>query len=133
MDTIAGLAAGTITPKPQDQSLATLAPILRKEDGRLDWTRPAAALACRTRGFHPWPGAWTSFGGTLLKVLRARPEAPGAGQPGEVAAVDRDGIVVGCAQGTRLRLLEVQAESRKAMTAAAFAAGARLTPGARFR
>lgn len=133
METIAGLAAGTITPKPQDHSLATLAPILRKEDGRMDWTRPAAALACRVRGFHPWPGAWTSFDGTLVKVLRARPEAPGPGEPGEVAAVDRDGIVVGCAEGTLLRLVEVQAESRKAMAASAFAAGARLTPGARFR
>jgi methionyl-tRNA formyltransferase len=133
MDTIAGLDEGTITPKAQDHSLASLAPMLSKEDGRLDWTRPAAALACRTRGFHPWPGTWTSFDGTLVKVLRARLEAPGPGAPGEVAAVDRDGIIVGCAEGTRLRLLEVQAESRKAMAASAFAAGARLTPGARFR
>ena len=133
LETIAGLAGGSITPKPQDHSLASLAPILRKEDGRLDWTRPAAALACRTRGFHPWPGTWTSFDGTLVKVLRARPDAPGPGEPGEVTAVDRDGIVVGCAGGTRLRLVEVQAESRKAMAASAFAAGARLTPGARFR
>ena len=133
METIAGLVAGTITPKPQDHSLASLAPLLSKEDGRLDWTRPATALACRTRGFHPWPGTWTSLEGTILKVLRARPEAPGPGEPGEVTAVDRDGIVVGCAEGTRLRLVEVQAESRKAMAASAFAAGARLTPGARFR
>ncbi len=133
METIAGLAAGTITPKPQDHSLATLAPILSKEDGRFDWTRPAAELACRARGFHPWPGAWTSFDGTLVKVLRARPEAPGPGEPGAVTAVERDGIVVGCGEGTRLRLLEVQPESRKAMPASAFAAGARLTPGARFR
>jgi methionyl-tRNA formyltransferase len=131
-ETIAGLVAGTIRPKPQDNALATLAPILRKEDGRLDWTRPAAALACRVRGFHPWPGTWTSFDGTLVKVLRARPEASGQGEPGEVTGVDRDGIVVGCAAGTRLRLVEVQAESRKAMAASAFAAGARLTPGARF-
>ena len=96
-------------------------------------TTRSTALACRTRGFHPWPGAWTSFDGTLVKVLRARSEAPGPGEPGEVTAVDRDGIVVGCAEGTRLRLVEVQAESRKAMAASAFAAGARLTPGARFR
>jgi len=131
-ETIAGLAAGTVTPKPQDDTLATLAPILRKEDGRLEWTRPAAALACRARGFHPWPGAWTTFNGALVKVLRARSDAPGPGEPGVVTLVDRDGIVVGCADGTRLRLLEVQAESRKAMAASAFAAGARLAPGARF-
>lgn len=133
IETIAGLAVGTLRPKPQDHSLASFAPILRKEDGRLDWTRPAAALACRARGFHPWPGAWTSLDGTLVKILRARLEAPGPGEPGEVTMVDRDGIVVGCGEGTRLRLVEVQAESRKAMAASAFAAGARLTPGARFR
>jgi methionyl-tRNA formyltransferase len=133
LETIAALAAGTLTPKPQDHSLASFAPILKKDDGRLDWTRPAAALACRARGFHPWPGAWTTFDGTLLKVLRARLDAPGPGEPGEVTLVDRDGIVVGCAEGTRLRLVEVQAESRKAMAASAFAAGRRLAPGARFR
>jgi len=132
IETIGGLAAGTIRPTPQDHSRATLAPLLKKEDGRLDWTRPAAALACRARGFHPWPGAWTSFDGKLVKVLRARTEAGGPGAAGEVALVDREGIVVACAEGTRLRLLEVQPESRRAMAAQAFAAGARLAGGARF-
>ena len=97
----------------------------------MDWSQPAAALDRRVRGFHPWPGAATTLGGREMKVLRTRVEAGGAGEPGAVIAVDRDGIVVACGGNTRLRLLEVQPESRKPMPAAAFAAGARLAPGAR--
>ena len=131
LETVAGLQAGTLVPRPQDHSRATLAPLLGKEDGRLDWTRAAAHLACRVRGFQPWPGAHTSFEGRALKVLRARPEAAGGGEPGRVTSADRDGIRVACGEGT-LRLIEVQPESRGPMPASAFAAGARLRPGARF-
>jgi methionyl-tRNA formyltransferase len=131
IETLAGIAAGTLKPAPQDHARATLAPIIKKEDGRLDWTMPAEALARRVRGFHPWPGTFTTWRGQPLKVLRARAEAGGALAPGELA-VDRDGLLVGCGQGTRLRLLDVQPESRRPMTAAAFAAGLRLAAGARF-
>jgi len=131
VETLAEIAAGTLTPAPQDHARATLAPIIKKEDGRLDWTMPAEALARRVRGFHPWPGTFTTWRGQPLKILRARAEAGGALAPGELEA-DRDGLLVGCGQGTRLRLLEVQPESRRPMTAAAFAAGLRLGPGARF-
>jgi methionyl-tRNA formyltransferase len=133
VETLVGLQAGTVSPVPQDAALATYAPLIRKEDGRLEWTEPAAAIERRVRGFHPWPGVVTTVGGRELKVLRARLEPDGAGEAGVVTAVDRDGIVVACGAGTRLRLLEVQPESRKPMPAAAFAAGARLTPGARLR
>ena len=132
VDTVAGLAGGSLSPTPQDHARATLAPILKKEDGWLDWERPAPILAGRVRGFHPWPGTHTSLGDRLLKVLAARAEAGGPGEPGVVMAVDREGIVVSCGEGTRLRLLRVQPESRKPMPASAFAAGARLSPGARF-
>jgi len=132
VDTVAGLAEGRLSPTPQDHSRATFAPILKKEDGRLDWNRPARTLAWRVRGFHPWPGTHTSLAGRLLKVRAARVEASGPGEPGVVVAVDREGIVVACAEGTRLRLLQVQPESRTPMPASAFAAGARLSPGARF-
>jgi methionyl-tRNA formyltransferase len=132
VDTVAGLAGGSLSPTPQDHARATLAPILKKEDGWLDWERPAPTLAGRVRGFHPWPGTHTSLGDRLLKVLAARAEAGGPGEPGVVMAVDREGIVVSCGEGTRLRLLRVQPESRKPMPASAFAAGARLSPGARF-
>jgi len=131
VETLVGLQAGTVSPVPQDAALATYAPLIRKEDGRLEWTEPAAAIERRVRGFHPWPGVVTTVGGRELKVLRARLEPDGAGEPGVVTAVDRDGIVVACGDGTRLRLIEVQPESRKPMPAAAFAAGARLAPGAR--
>jgi methionyl-tRNA formyltransferase len=131
VETLAGLQAGTVSPAPQDAALATYAPLIRKEDGRLDWSQPAAALDRRVRGFHPWPGAVTTLGGREMKVLRARVEPGGPGEPGTVIAVDRDGIVVACGENTRLRLLDVQPESRKPMPAAAFAAGARLAPGAR--
>jgi methionyl-tRNA formyltransferase len=132
LETLAGMDAGTLKAVPQVHARATLAPIIRKEDGRLDWTMPAEALARRVRGFHPWPGTFTAWRGRPLKVLRARPEADGPSDPGEIVAADREGLVVGCGQGTRLRLLEVQPESRRPMSAAAYAAGLRLAPGARF-
>jgi methionyl-tRNA formyltransferase len=131
LETLAGIGAGTLKPVPQDHARATLAPIIKKEDGRLDWTMPAEALSRRVRGFHPWPGTFTTWQGQPLKVLRARADADGPSEPGAIMAADREGLVVGCGQGTRLRLLEVQPESRRAMTAAAFAAGVRLAPGAR--
>jgi methionyl-tRNA formyltransferase len=142
LETVRGLAEGTVVPRPQDHSRATQAPMLRKEDGRIDWSRPALVLARRVRAFEPWPGSTTTLEGKGVKVVRARVAEPGAGEPGpaekdeggpgSVTAVDREGIVVACGDGTRLRLLDVQPESRRAMSAAAFAAGARLRPGARF-
>jgi methionyl-tRNA formyltransferase len=131
IETLAGIGAGTVKAVPQDGSRASLAPLIKKEDGRLDWSMPADALSRRVRGFHPWPGTFTTWRGQPLKVRRARVEDGGPMPPGELVA-DRDGLVVGCGQGTRLRLLEVQPESRRPMTAAAFAAGLRLAPGARF-
>ena len=119
---------------PQDASRATHAPLLTKEHGRVDWSLPAHAIACRARGFHPWPGAFTLVEGRLLKLLRAHAE-PRLDElllePGQVALVDAGGVVVACGGGTRLRLEEVQPESRRAMPAAAWAQGARLRPGVR--
>jgi methionyl-tRNA formyltransferase len=133
LETVRGLAAGALVPVPQDHERATLAPILKKEDGRIDWSHPAAAIARRIRGFHPWPGAFTVHDGRLLKVLRAREGPPPAGraEPGTVVAVDAEGVTVACGGGWDLRLLDVQAESRRALPAPAWAAGARLRPGVR--
>ena len=133
VETIAGLESGTVIPVAQDHARATHARILKKEDGRIDWTMPAAAIARRVRGLQPWPGTATTFGGRDLKVVRARVAAQttGTAPPGGVVAMDADGIVIACGQDTRLRLLEVQPESRRPMPAAAFAAGARIVPGAR--
>jgi methionyl-tRNA formyltransferase len=136
LETLRGLEDGSVRPVPQDPARATLAPLLHKEDGHLDWRRPARELHDRARGFHPWPGAFTFLGGRTLKVLRTRlaEAAPGAADaiPGEVLDVSDEGLLVLCGEGSRLRLVEVQPESRRPMPARAFAAGARLAPGARF-
>jgi methionyl-tRNA formyltransferase len=132
LETVRGLEEGTILPVPQDHSRATVAPLLKKEDGRIDWSLPAARVASRARGFHPWPGAFTFQEGRLLKVLRVREAGSAAGaEPGTVTAVGADGVTVACGDGAAVRLVEVQPESRRAMPAAAWAAGARLRPGAR--
>ncbi len=132
LETVRGLAEGTLAPRPQDHARATPAPLLRKEDGRIDWSRPAHVLARRVRAFDPWPGTTTMLGGRALKVLRARPGEPGPGEPGTVVGIDREGVRVACGEATRLLLLEIQPESRRPMSAASFAAGERLGAGARF-
>jgi methionyl-tRNA formyltransferase len=133
VDTLRGLVDGSVASRPQDARLATHARILQKEDGRVDWSRPAREIDARRRGFDPWPGAFTTFQGRGLKLRNAAVE-PAAGEatvgePGRVLSVGPDGIVVACGGPSRLRLLEVQPESRSAMPAPAFASGARIRPG----
>lgn len=131
VETLEGLAKGTVAPVAQDHERATHAPIIRKEDGLIDWMLPAVAIERRVRGFHAWPGATTTLAGRGLRILRARVEPGGGESPGTLVAVDREGLHVACGEGSRLLLLEVQPESRKAMSAAAFASGARPAPGLR--
>ena len=118
----------SITPEKQDASQATLAPILKKEDGRIDWSRPAGAIHNRIRGFQPWPGAYTDFRGHLLHIWRSRviEEAGAGGQQGRLMTAAHGGIEVLCGDGKALELLEVQMEGRKRMPAQAFATGQRL-------
>jgi len=132
LETVEGLESGVLRPTPQDESRATLAPLLKKEDGRIDWSRPATVIARRVRGFNPWPGAFTVHAGRGLKVLSARESSEDiAGLPGTVGRISAEGLLVVCGEGSHLLLTEVQPESRRAMPAAAFAAGARLRPGDR--
>jgi methionyl-tRNA formyltransferase len=132
VETLGALERGTLAALPQDPARATLAPLLRKEDGRVDWTLPAHAIACRARGFYPWPGAYTQHDGRLLKLIRVRERSePAGGAPGEVVDASAAGVFVACGQDTRLLLEEVQPESRKAMPAGAWAQGARLQRGSR--
>jgi methionyl-tRNA formyltransferase len=134
VETIAGLASGAVRPVPQDPARATLAPLLRREDGRLDWTWPAGVVERRIRAFQPWPGTSAAFGGRGLKLWRARVEPGGAGAaPGTVTAIGREHALVACGEDTLLRLLDVQPDNGRRMSAAAFAAGARLTAGDRFQ
>jgi methionyl-tRNA formyltransferase len=116
---------GRMTPEPQDNAAATLAPILKKEDGAIDWSRPAAVIHARLRGFTPWPGATTTFRGAGLKILTARVSGVTGLAPGEVAVRAR-ALVAGCGEGTALELVEVQPEGRKRVSGESFANGARL-------
>jgi methionyl-tRNA formyltransferase len=129
VETLRGLEAGSIRPVPQDHSRATLAPILKKEDGEVDFTRSAAEISNRLRGFQPWPGAFTQFRGKNLKIMKARP-AEGAMQlsPGELRVVGET-LLAGCDGGQALELKEVQPEGKKMISARDFISGYRLIPG----
>jgi methionyl-tRNA formyltransferase len=128
VETLVLWEAGRLEPRPQPSTGATLAPLLHKEDGFLDWSASASELACRVRGFWPWPGALCKTpAGASLKVLRTR-ALEGAGPPGAVLAIRDDGVLVATGAGALL-LEEVQPESRKRMRAAEFARGARLSVG----
>jgi methionyl-tRNA formyltransferase len=127
VETLRHLQAGTITPKPQNNEEATLAPILTREDGRIDFQRTAQDIYNRLRGFQPWPGAFTKFRGKVLGVTAARP-VQGSSQAswveGQLFLRDSQ-FFVGCGQNTGLEVLEVQPEGKKRMGAADFARGYR--------
>ena len=130
VETLQGLQAGTIQPRPQRDADASHAPILKKEDGRLDFRREAVVVYNRLRGFQPWPGAFTSFRGKNLNVWAAR-LAHYSVVAGEIV-VDGDRLLVGCAVGTALELLEMQPEGKKRMAARDFVHGYRPRSGERF-
>ena len=117
----------TLTPRPQDAGAATLAPRLRKEDGPLDWTEPAARLADRVRGLNPWPGATTLVPGGRLLIWRAR-AVPGRGEPGILTSTEGR-LAIGTGADL-LEPVEVQPENRRPMAWEAYLRGARLAPGA---
>ena len=132
-ETLRGLDSGNITPKPQDNSQASFAPPLKKEEGRIDWSLSAQQIYNRIRGLQPWPGAFTSFRGKNCAVW-GRPmlmPSAAAGLPGEILKAENS-VVVSCGGATALRLEFVQLEGRKRVTALEFANGARLAPGDRF-
>ena len=122
VETLAGLERGEIVPAPQNSAQATLAPVLKKEDGLIDWTRPAAEIANRIRGFKPWPGCYTHLRGRAIEISRARAGAGSEGEPGSVHPI-RGRVVVTCGDSNALEILEVQMEGRKTMDAAAFQNG----------
>jgi methionyl-tRNA formyltransferase len=127
VETLRALQSGTIQPHPQDNAQATLAPILKKEDGLIDFSRSATDISNRIRGFHPWPGAHTKFRGKTLQIIKARP-APDAVPPSELLA-QADRLLVGCAHNTSLELLEIQLEGKKRSSAPDFVRGYRPHPG----
>jgi len=122
--TLHGLKAGTIHPRPQDHTQATLAPTLKKEDGRIDFTRSAREIFNRLRGFQPWPGAFTSFRGKNLHIWEAKPIdrslPPGA------LRTEHETLLVGCGGNSALELLVVQPEGKRRVAARDFLHGHRL-------
>jgi len=139
VETLRGLETGHVRPTPQDHAQATLAPILKKEDGRMDFSRTATDLFNRLRGFQPWPGAFTMFKGKALQVHRAQPRQHTVTlMPGEIA-VEGTRLLVGCGDGydkgkdknteTALELIEIQLEGKRRMTAQEFINGYRPKSG----
>ena len=133
VETLAGLADGSIVPRPQDHSQATLARILDREDGRMDFaSRTATDLWNRWRGFQPWPGAFTMLDGKKLIVHKLHPVAlPAGAETGELL-VDGPRLFVACAEGSALELLELQPEGKNRMSAADFLRGNPIGPGTKF-
>jgi len=131
IETLHGLRAGKVVATPQDHSKATLAPILKKVDGLIDFNRTAVEIWNRLRGFQPWPGAYTSFRGKQLQVHAAKPsESSAVLAQGEVLA-DNDNLHVGCGNHTALAISELQLEGKKRMSAREFLNGYKLAKGER--
>jgi methionyl-tRNA formyltransferase len=128
-----------ITRLPQDGSRATLAPKIRKEDGRISWTDPAAVVDRKVLALADRPGVFTYFQGRRLNILRGRPAGPdegpvaaSLGDPGMVVAVGKSGLTVSCAAATAYLVEQLQPEGKGVMSAHAFTLGARIAPGDRF-
>jgi methionyl-tRNA formyltransferase len=134
VDSLLRFDRGEIAPTPQNSSQASYAPILKKEDGRIEWSRSVQEIYNRMRGFASWPGAFTTFrehtyhiwGRPTVRILE-----DGQFEPGEILS-SLNGLRVACGDGSCLQLEYVQAEGRKKITAREFANGARLKPGERF-
>jgi methionyl-tRNA formyltransferase len=126
--TLAGLANGTLAPQPQDNTKATLAPILKKEDGIIDFSRVAVETWNRLRGFQPWPGAFTTFRGKTLQIHVAAPAPDVAVVKAGHFTIERGCLLLGFAHGTALEISELQVEGKKRMSAADFINGYRPQP-----
>jgi methionyl-tRNA formyltransferase len=134
VETLAGMAAGTITPVAQDHARATVTPKLDRRHGRIDWTARADVLARYCRAFDPWPGLFGNFRGARIKVHGLEVAAPVAGNEpvGSVVAVSGAGISVRCGEGTVAVLTELQREGKRRLPADAFVIGERVAPGEHF-
>jgi len=132
-ETLRGIASGKLIPQPQNHEEATYAPLLKKEDGRIDWNRPAQEIYNRMRAFDPWPGAFTSFRGQACHLC-AEPFSSRTltGTPHGTLLQEAGQILIACGHATLLRLLSVKVQGRKQVSAVEFANGARLTQRERF-
>jgi methionyl-tRNA formyltransferase len=138
VEALSKLDRGEITPEPQNDAEATLAPILKREDGEVDWAMTALEIFNRLRGFTPFPGCYTFFDGRRLEIVKARvepaveiPDKLDNFEPGVVCEAAGDRFVVACGGATRLRIIEAQPEGKRAMPARDYLNGARLQVGAK--
>ena len=132
IETLQRLEQGTVTPQPQDDSRASRASLLKKEHGLIDWNMTAGDIFNRVRGFQPWPGAYTGFRGKKLQVWRAQPDDYSSSDDtlatGHII-IENDNLCIICGNRTTLKLLEVQLEGKRRMSAADFLHGNRPTTG----
>mgnify|MGYP005847903493 CR=1 FL=1 len=129
VETVAKLKRGEITPIPQPHEGASYAPMLKKEDGLIDWGRSAVEIERRVRALNPWPGTFTFISGKLLKLLKVKVICEEAGgEPGEVVAVSPEGLFVACGRG-RLLITQLQPEGGRRMTAREFSLGHKVALG----
>lgn len=125
ISTLAGLKNGTTTPQPQDDTKATLAPILKREDGQIDFSRTAIDTWNRLRGFQPWPGAFTRFRGKMLHIHAANLAPEATALPPARFVIQSDRLLLGFAHRTALDIAELQIEGKKRMAAQDFINGYR--------
>ena len=131
VETIAQLNAGTLTARQQDHAQATMAPLLKKEDGLLDWGMSAQALANRVRGLSPWPGAYTFYGQERWNIWKAAPlQGPTQDLPGTIIGSTKQSLLVATGNG-RLELLELQTANSRRMPVGQFLTGHRIDPGSK--
>ena len=116
-----------LQPQPQDHSAATFAPMMKKEDGLIDWSRPAVEIANRVRGFQPFPTSFTYERGTRLTIWSAS-AGEGSGRPGEVMAAAGDELAIGCGDGI-LRVSEIQPEGKRRLPVRDYLNGAKIAVG----
>lgn len=128
LTTINGLEKGSIIPKGQDHSLATYAPLLKKEDGRIDWGKEAEEIRNHVRGMNPWPGAYTYYEEKRLKVWNGAVLEGGNGDPGRIIKAGKDGLAVSAGKGLFL-IKELQLEGKKRMSFQDFLQGHRVRVG----
>jgi methionyl-tRNA formyltransferase len=134
VETLDGLERGSVTPRPQPEDGANVSPILRRNFAKVDWSMPARQLVNRLRGFTPWPGLYTKFRGSRLKIFdleEVLPAPEGDEPPGTVLVADSAGLTVRCGRGSAARITEMQREGRRRLPADAFQIGERVTRGER--
>lgn len=127
-DTLPLIERGEVEPTPQDESEASYAPLLKREDGLIDWKLSAREIVNRVRAFQPWPGTFTSFRGARLIIWRAHEASEGAvsAEPGTILSIDERAMTIACAGSSAMLIEEVQVEGKRRMAAREFANGARL-------